>query len=433
VATEGIYQGAFAMVAPIRPDAVAALRTLLEGIGDDVRHNPVIDLTALTTVHYLRILVVDGEPDPAGGELPASLALATDYDPPYDDHIDELIRVGGDGLATILGHCAGFPGAGQRSPAAVREFLEAHACTAPARYVGTPFRTVARVRAEAALREEIERFADDQQRRGAWVGKTPAQVRRAVRRHLQADQRFDWVWRAPPPDPDTSGGLATRVLLLIGLGLIALPVLLPLFAVLLVKERRDRRRDDPDGSAARAEARRRTERMVAREDYLVQNQLTHLVVIKPGWLRLVAVNAVLRVIDVLARWYYVHGHLGGIPSIHFARWVVIDGGRRLLFFSNYDGSWESYLGDFVDRASSPLTAIWSNTVGFPPTTALVRGGSRDEERFKTWARSKQVRTQVWYAAYPDLSVQNVTDQALLRAGLVDELDDDALAAWVARL
>ena len=35
-----------------------------------------------------------------------------------------------------------------------------------------------------------------------------------------------------------------------------------------------------------------------------------------------------------------------ISTIHFARWVVIDNDQRLLFTSNFDGSWETYLRDF---------------------------------------------------------------------------------------
>ena len=123
----------------------------------------------------------------------------------------------------------------------------------------------------------------------------------------------------------------------------------------------------------------------------------------------------------------------GIPSIHFAHWHLIDGGRRLLFLSNYDGTWESYLGEFVDRAASGLTAVWSNTVGFPRTRFLALDGARNEQQFKAWVRSQQVPTDVWYAAYPRLSVLNVNNDTALRAGLSARLDASALAAWLQRL
>src|SRR5262249_30863844 len=122
------------------------------------------------------------------------------------------------------------------------------------------------------------------------------------------------------------------------------------------------------------------------------------------------------------------GDLGGITSIHYARWMILDD-RRLLFFSNFDGSWESYLGEFVDQASSGLTSVWSNTVGFPPARWLLGAGARDEERFKNWTRTHQIETQVWYSAYPKLSVQNINDNTKLRRGLANRPSDDELAAW----
>src|SRR5262249_5555088 len=89
-----------------------------------------------------------------------------------------------------------------------------------------------------------------------------------------------------------------------------------------------------------------------REDHrgLVQNQLTHVVAIKPGWFRMKTLKLVLWSIGFLARHYYNRGNLGGIPSIHYARWMILEKQRQLLFFSNFDGSWESYLGDFIDQA-----------------------------------------------------------------------------------
>ena len=56
---------------------------------------------------------------------------------------------------------------------------------------------------------------------------------------------------------------------------------------------------------------------------------------------------------------------------------MIDNGRRLLFLSNFDGSWENYLDDFIDKASIGLTGVWSNTLKFPRTYFLVLGGASD--------------------------------------------------------
>ncbi len=88
--------------------------------------------------------------------------------------------------------------------------------------------------------------------------------------------------------------------------------------------------------------------------------------------------------------------------------------RRLLFFSNYDGSWEAYLGDFIGKAAMGLTMIWTHTVWFPKTTLILFRGASDEGAFKAWTRAFQVPTQVWYSAYPTLSVADVLKNARIR-------------------
>jgi len=127
---------------------------------------------------------------------------------------------------------------------------------------------------------------------------------------------------------------------------------------------------------------------------------------------------VLSGIQLLAVYKFNKGKLGNIPTIHFARWVRIDGGKRLLFFSNYDGSWESYLGDFIDKASVGLTGVWSNTRWFPRALMLLFRGAKDEQRFKAWTRTHQIYTDVWYSAYKTLSVRNILNNTDIYDGLL---------------
>ncbi len=155
------------------------------------------------------------------------------------------------------------------------------------------------------------------------------------------------------------------------------------------------------------------------ENRFFQNQLSNIAVLKPGAFRAKLLQGVFYALQLLVPTVYNKGKLGDIPTIHFARWVLIDNGRRVLFFSNFDSSWQSYLGDFIDKASSGLTAVWSNTVGYPRTRDLLYAGSEDADRFKAWARHIQIPTQVWYSAYPGLSVRNVNDNTIIRRGLAE--------------
>src|SRR5262249_15776396 len=105
------------------------------------------------------------------------------------------------------------------------------------------------------------------------------------------------------------------------------------------------------------------QRLRARERHDAQNLLIGLNAIKPGFFNLVffrlgTLRVVLWTIHFV-KYLTKSGRLAGISSIHFARWVIINHGRHVLFISHYDGDWDAYLGDFVEQAKKPLTAIWS--------------------------------------------------------------------------
>lgn len=106
-----------------------------------------------------------------------------------------------------------------------------------------------------------------------------------------------------------------------------------------------------------------------------------------------------------------------ISTIHFARWVIIDNGERLLFTSNFDGTWDSYIDEFIDKASGGLDAIWQHCVDFP------EGGSKNREAFKAYVRKYQTKAELFYCAYDDLTVKDILKAQRIREkfeGLLDE-------------
>jgi hypothetical protein len=88
-----------------------------------------------------------------------------------------------------------------------------------------------------------------------------------------------------------------------------------------------------------------------------------------------------------------------INTIHYARWVIIDNGTRLLFTSNFDGNWMDYLTDFVEKGEKGLNAIWSNCVDYPGATPI--------DRFIAYVQAHEVNAELFYAAYPDATVSQV--------------------------
>ena len=102
-----------------------------------------------------------------------------------------------------------------------------------------------------------------------------------------------------------------------------------------------------------------------------------------------------------------------INTIHFARWVIIDNDQRLLFTSNFDGSWEDYLRDFSQVTPDGMDKIFGHCEGYPA------GGCRDFEAFKAYVAKYQVPTDLFYAAYPESSVAAVLEGLRVKA-LTDE-------------
>ena len=94
------------------------------------------------------------------------------------------------------------------------------------------------------------------------------------------------------------------------------------------------------------------------------------------------------------------GFVVTMGTIYFARWFRIPKSETLIFFSNYDGSWQSYLEDFIMRAHQGQTAVWSNGIGFPRTHDLINGGAQDGDRFKRWVRRQQQPSLFWVQPVP---------------------------------
>jgi hypothetical protein len=201
----------------------------------------------------------------------------------------------------------------------------------------------------------------------------------------------------------------------------------PFYAVAL---RIHEQRDVPD---ERPPDDRHAEQLAAREDHSIQNPFIAAGSIKPGRFRLLTTMGVLWIANYAVRHIFNRANLAGVKTIHFARWVFLDGRRRVVFASSYDGSVESYMDDFIDKVWWGLNAVFSNGVGYPRTRWLLFGGARDERAFKRVLRRRQEPVQVFYSAYPDLTALNLQNNRELRAGLIGSMTESQATAWLARL
>ena len=192
-----------------------------------------------------------------------------------------------------------------------------------------------------------------------------------------------------------------------------------------------RRAEERDWLQERAADRAMNVAMFARENVLAQNHMISITQRKPDLVRRFTLRLAFCFVLVGATKYFRPGFLSGIGTIHFARWVTPPGSPDLIFLSNYDSSWESYLEDFITRAHNGLTAVWSNSIGFPHTENLLTQGATDGERFKRFARHSMVPTRFWYSAYPKLTTTCIRSNAELRRGLSGVMTEDEAVKWLA--
>jgi Dyp-type peroxidase family len=207
-------------------------------------------------------------------------------------------------------------------------------------------------------------------------------------------------------------------------GLLAI-VGLVLFAML-------RRREDRDAPDEREPSLTSIRAIAATENPLgfTQNHFTSVSTLKAGRFRRLTFAAALWAIGQLVTRMYRPGFVVNISSIHYARWLRPPDADKLVFLSNFDGSWQSYLEDFITKAHAGQTAVWSNAEGFPRTRALVLDGAQDGDRFKQWVRLQQVPTQFWYARFPELSTDQIRTNAMIHFGLARATDDSAARDWL---
>ena len=221
------------------------------------------------------------------------------------------------------------------------------------------------------------------------------------------------------------GGLETYVTVWLTPALVILTLLVVAFALLLRHEACEK----PDRQRIDIEALRRIRDAEERADH-AQTHITTVSTLKKGVLRRLTFSLAMHVIGSFVRLWFRPGFLTDFATIHYARWMRFSGTDQMVFQSNYDGSWESYLEDFVTKVHGGQTLAWNNAEGFPKTRLLWRDGARDGDRFKRWVRRQQVETPFWYAHFPDLTIPQIHMNALVRDGLARARDVSDHRAWL---
>ncbi|MBT8235986.1 MAG: hypothetical protein KJO04_07320 [Bacteroidia bacterium] len=420
-----------------------------------------VDFKKADEVHYLRWVIIDDKTSQffEGTDKPPKLVYSSNFDGSVENHLKKLSSNDLDAIHDpnslesvdetmnltdqIYGCCEGYPT--DRNPTSRLNYFKKHTVKVSAFYKGSPRRTVKQILQENELRKHIRDLLEKRD----WNNMSSREMHDKLKAEVFKDSRFTWAkekFRMPRIN-------WFKFVLLIIVIIILLPIIIIWqMIVQFGYENKDKyfttyRSDIPT---------KKTEFLEEYEDLTVgedpetgkkdmvinyQNQFSQLVDMKPGKVRLITFKAMMLFARVIIPIKYVEGTLLNIPTIHFARWVLFDDNKRVLFFSNFDGSWQQYLGDFIDQSGWGLSAIFSNTTIFPRTNWLgitgilsmnnfmpksktfFPGGAYDEEHFLAWSRSTELPTDIWYSAYPDLSIKNVNNNSRIRSLLAQNLSE----------
>src|SRR5580692_8828440 len=144
---------------------------------------------------------------------------------------------------------------------------------------------------------------------------------------------------------------------------------------------------------------------------------------------------ILRVI-FFALWHIkpIQKDLINLSFIQFARWVIIPRDRfpflgqsqkreklqydYLLFFSNFNGTWNQYIDAFYAVLSNGLNLIWRWSEKFP--------GSVPVTPFKQYIAQVQFDTDYYYTAYPHATANDLKSAHIVQTSL------DSLSAIAAQ-
>ena len=120
-----------------------------------------------------------------------------------------------------------------------------------------------------------------------------------------------------------------------------------------------------------------------------------------------------------------------LSLIHYARWVIIPRHKfphldkcqpkedlnysYMLFFSNFNGSWDQYIDSFTFSIPGGLDLFWKWNIRYTKSVPLTP--------FHNYIRKNQIYTSHYYSAYPMASANDVKSAKILKNALLQFCND----------
>lgn len=430
-------QSTFMIASTVRVGELKNLRTLLASMnnvdipGHADPNNRLVPFGKFDRLHFARFVIIEAKTAHEITEFGVTprpwrptLVFLGDIDGDRDSFLAELVKHAGSGLKEIFSHCDSFPEDGSN----LLEWMKQNNIKPDANYINWLGRTVKQIHEEAALHQclsaYLQKIVND-------VGRDNIRpLRQKLLSHVEMEKHKGRL-TLTPPEPTPTDWKIKNLLHKIGVPIILL-ILSPFFLILVpffAWRLRKLERSEPELFIR--PSREHIKTLTVQEDWDVTNQYSVFGDVKPSLFRSLTFKFIVFLTDYVARHIYNRGFLTRIKTIHFARWVFMDNNHRVFFASNYDGSHESYMDDFINKVGWGLNLLFSNGVGYPTTRWLIKEGAQREFPFKYTQRRHQIPTEVWYKAYPGLTATDLVRNSRIRQGVeIRQSNDAEIREWL---
>lgn len=423
-------------------ERVDAAALLLEQLNGELKENRAAIRQKIPTVLFLSWLVLPTQEYAGSEKLPARILLMTSYVGNRNHHLRELAACFPAMMQQVFSLSDQYPPDGKVDLVA---FLRKNAIPNTF-YSGFKFVGSQDIEQEARLKEEVFKHLTKRSQEVDLSSKSPAEIKRLIEDYVTGHPGFQWARSG------IAGLRWDKIRMLLPLGLFALlmasslvslilrffidsrtldilawffPVFVVGMVVLLLLLRLNELNPHIPGSAASDE---RIREIVTRETNPVINEMTVIAPLKKGLIRRVFLAVSLRLVFLIRYFSY-------IPTVHTARWLQTDRGKRLVFIATFDNISEAYAHDFVDseRRTMNMAVIFSHAFGFPATRWLVHKQYNHRSEYMKGVRSHQQLTQCWYAYNDAWSVENLKNNRAFRQGLFSQMKEEEIREWLLKI
>ncbi|WP_245189486.1 peroxidase [Lunatimonas salinarum] len=426
----------------IAEEQIDAASLLLEQLNRELRESKSIYQKEIPSVLFLSWLVLPTQVYAGEERLPARILLMTSYVGNHKNHLRELARCFSTKMQQVFSLSDEFPADANVDLVA---FLRKKSIPNTF-YAGFKFVATQDIDQEAQLKEEVFNHLTNRSRAVDLASRSPSEMKQLIEDFVKDHPKLQWARQGIP------GVRWDRIRMLFPLGLFVLlmssslislilrffmdgmvldilvwffPVFVAAMLILFLLLRLNELNPHIPGTAASDE---RVRDIVTRETNPVINEMTVIAPLKKGWIRRVFLAVSLRLVFLIRYFSY-------IPTVHTARWLQTDNGKRLVFIATFDNISEAYAHDFVDseRRTMNMAVIFSHAFGFPATRWLVHKQYNHRSEYMKGVRAHQQITQCWYAYNEGLSVENLKNNRAFREGLFKEMKDDEIREWLLRI